>query len=133
MERPDFSRVRASSEGSFSAASPQLSRVRLTSANSASRSPNSNNASKLTAKYRSYTNDYKIKVISECSDASTRSVAAKYELNESTIRAWIKNKEKFKEGATTATGKLKKRLPVGGRKPLAADMEAKLIVWIELK
>ena len=92
MERPNFSRVRAYSEATFSDASPQLFRVRSYSSNSESRSPSSNNSSKLSIKYKAYTMDYKLKVVGECSGStSTRSVAAKYGLNESTVRAWLKN------------------------------------------
>ena len=70
MERPNFSRVRANSESTFSDASPQLSRVRSYSSNSESRSPSSNNSSKLSIKYKAYTMDYKLKVVGECSGST---------------------------------------------------------------
>ena len=74
MERPNFSRVRAYSEATFSDASPQLSRVRSYSSNSESRSPNSNNSSKLSIKYKAYTMDYKLKVVGECSGSKKQNM-----------------------------------------------------------
>ena len=113
--------------------SSPLRRTRQLSHCGDSRSPNSNNSSLLSSKYRNYTMDFKLKVVAECSDpnVSNRSVGLKYNLNESTIRGWIKNKDLLKAGAVNNSGKLKKRLTGGGRKPIAADVEERVIRWIE--
>ena len=113
--------------------SSPLRRTRQLSHCGDSRSPNSNNSSLLSSKYRNYTMDFKLKVVAECSEpnVSNRSVGLKYNLNESTIRGWIKNKHLLKAGAVNNSGKLKKRISGGGRKIIAADVEERVIRWIE--
>ena len=84
-------------------------------------------------KYRNFTTAFKLSAISEARSSSIRSVGRKYNVNESTVRGWIKNEDKLKELLTVKdiTGNnTKLRLPGGGRKSLSEDMEQLLYDWI---
>ena len=54
-------------------------------------------------------------------------------LNESTIRGWVNKKETLIEmkAEEDVGGKKRKRMEGGGRRPLDADMEAKLYEWVK--
>ena len=76
-------------------------------------------------KYRAYTAAFKLSTIEECRDSTIRSVGRKYNINESTIRGWIKNESKLRDmkpGVARGSG--------GGKKPTSEDMEIILYDWI---
>ena len=74
-------------------------------------------------------------MIEECSESglSRREIAKNHGLNESTIRGWVNKKETLIEmkAEEDVGGKKRKRMEGGGRRPLDADMEAKLYEWVK--
>ena len=76
-------------------------------------------------KERSFDIAFKLKVV-ECAENSTnRGAAAKYKVDEKSIRMWRKNKASLLILPTK-----KKRLEGGGRKPMNLEMEESLLGWI---
>ena len=84
-------------------------------------------------KYQNFMTVFKLSTISIARSSSIWSVGRKYNVNESTVRGWIKNEGKLKELLTLKdiTGNNTKiRLPGGRRKSLSEDMEQLLYDWI---
>ncbi len=78
-----------------------------------------------TRKKRSFDIVFKLKVVMCAEQSTNRGAAAKYSVDEKSIRIWRKNKASLQ-----ALPSEKKRLEGGGRKPLNLDMEDNLLAWI---
>ena len=76
-------------------------------------------------KKRSFDAAFKLKVV-DCAEKSTnRGAAAKFFVDEKSVRTWRKNK-----ASLLALPSKKKRIQGGGRKPHNPDMEEELLAWI---
>ncbi len=76
-------------------------------------------------KKKSYDAAFKLLVIEHAEKSSNRGAGKKFNISESSVRDWRKQKNQL-----TDLPNKKKRLAGGGRKPLL-DNEEELAVWIE--
>ena len=86
----------------------------------------SSSASVNVKKRKQYDIDFKLRVITFAEKFSNREAGRKFNVGESCIRVWRKNKSQLKKMPSKCV-----RLPGGGCKPCAPDMEEVLAVWID--
>jgi len=73
---------------------------------------------KVIKKRKSYDSEFKVKVVDHAVKFSNREAGRKYDVDEKCIREWRKSKDKLQQLPKKCS-----RLPGGGRKPCAPEME----------
>ena len=88
--------------------------------------PLASSPSSVLKKRKHYDRDFKLKVIAYSEKCSNREAGRKFNVGESCIRDWKKNRSKLEQMSSKCS-----RLPGAGRKPCAPDMEETLAAWID--